>query len=330
MRNIIYLFLIPMAMFLSAACDNSAAGGEKAEQTIVFSGTAPKVKTILASDDTTMYWSKYDNLVAYLYEGNECKAYDICKFDFTSVSLKSALFYPAEKKNLSQWSEVITDKSASLFYAVSPVPAEIPVPEGYQVNMRVAAEQTGEYGPFQISVASGASFGPVVYLPFSPATAMFSLRCHLTSDSPCTSTKIYKMDLKFKGAIVAGDCILDMSTGSLIPVDSDQEESDMTLVFSEPVVVSKVLSDGKPSHFNRYLRCSLIPTQTVTEVLVTVYDKEGNAFQSTSPIIPSASGFAGGSDSKYDCTFYVDKVVLNDSVESEGEEGFAPDWEVEL
>jgi hypothetical protein len=41
MRNIIYLFLIPLAMFLSAACDNSTAGGEKAEQTIVFSGTAP-------------------------------------------------------------------------------------------------------------------------------------------------------------------------------------------------------------------------------------------------------------------------------------------------
>jgi hypothetical protein len=27
---------------------------------------------------------------------------------------------------------------------------------------------------------------------------------------------------------------------------------------------------------------------------------------------------------------YVDKVVLNDSVESEGEEGFTPDWEIEL
>lgn len=329
MRNIIYLFLIPMAMFLSAACDNSTAGGEKAEQTIVFSGTAPKVKTILASDDTTMYWSKYDNLVAYLYEGNECKAYDICKFDFTSVSLKSALFYPAEKKNLSQWSEVITDKSASLFYAVSPVSAEIPVPEGYQVNMRVAAEQTGEYGPFQISVASGASFGPVVYLPFSPATAMFSLRCHLTSDSPCSSTKIYRVELKFKGGAVAGDCVLDMSTGVLLPVDP-AEETVVTLVFEEPVVVSQVLDGDRPSHFNKYLRCSLIPSQTITEVSVTMYDKEGNAFEALTPIVPSESGLRAGSDFRSDCMFYVDKVVLNDSVESEGEEGFTPDWEIEL
>lgn len=328
MRNIIYLFLIPMAVFMSSACDNSATADDVTEPAIVFSGFAPVVKTILASDDTTMYWSEYDNLAAYLYEGDECKASDICKFDFTSVSLKSASFYPAEKKLVSQWREAVNDEASSLFYAVSPVYSEIPQPEGYLVSMHVPAVQTGEYGPYQISVASGTSLGQVVHLPFNSATALFSVRCHITSDSPCTSTKIYKVELKFKGAPVTGDCVLDMSTGTLSPVDV-ADESIVTLDLEEPVVVSKVLDGNRPSHFNKYLRCSLIPAQTVSEVSVTMYDKEGNAFQST-PIVPSESGLRAGSDFRSDCMFYVDKVVLNDSMESEGEEGFTPDWEIEL
>lgn len=318
-----------MAIFMSSACDNSSPGDDVTQQTIVFSGTAPKVKTILASDDTTMYWSEYDNLAAYLYEEDECKASEVCKFDFTSVSLKSAYFYPSEKKYVAQWAEAVNDESSSLFYAVSPSPAEIPLPEGYIVSMNVPAEQTGEYGPYQISVASGAQFGQVVYLPFSSATAMFSFRCHITADSPCSSTKIYRVELKFKGGAVAGDCVLDMSTGVLLPVDP-AEETVVTLVFEEPVVVSQVLDGDRPSHFNKYLRCSLIPSQTITEVAVTMYDKEGNAFEALTPIVPSESGLRAGSDFRSDCMFYVDKVVLNDSVESEGEEGFTPDWEIEL
>lgn len=329
MRHSIYLFLILMAIFMSSACDNSSPGDDVTQQTIVFSGTAPKVKTILASDDTTMYWSEYDNLAAYLYEEDECKASEVCKFDFTSVSLKSAYFYPSEKKYVAQWAEAVNDESSSLFYAVSPSPAEIPLPEGYIVSMNVPAEQTGEYGPYQISVASGARFGQVVYLPFSSATAMFSFRCHITADSPCSSTKIYRVELKFKGGAVAGDCVLDMSTGVLLPVDP-AEETVVTLVFEEPVVVSQVLDGDRPSHFNKYLRCSLIPSQTITEVAVTMYDKEGNAFEALTPIVPSESGLRAGSDFRSDCMFYVDKVVLNDSVESEGEEGFTPDWEIEL
>lgn len=329
MRTDSHLFRLLIVLFLVSACENPDIGKDTQEQSLVFQCQAPEVKTVIASDGTSMYWSEYDNVAAYLYEDDQCKASDVCGFDFTSVSLNTASFYPKELNLVSEWQEYVNTVSSAIFYAFAPVAEEMPVPEGYSVSMNVPERQTGDFGRYQIAIAPAAQFAQVVPLRFVPATAIFSVRCHLTADSPCASTKIVRMTVRFSGGAVVGDCELDMQTG-ILTSSSSADQSEVSLNFDEPVVVSKVLEDDAPSHFNKYIRCSLIPSQSITQVNVTIYDKDGNSFESVVSADLLEGGIAGGKELKCDCVFYVDKVSLNDSIEGGSNDGFDSDWEIEL
>ena len=329
MRTDSHLFRLLIVLALVSACDSLDTREDAMEQNIVFQCQAPEVKTVIASDGTSMYWSEYDNVAAYLYEDDQCKASDLCGFDFTSVSLNTTSFYPKDMKFVSQWEECVDTTSSALFYAFAPVGEEMPVPEGYRVSMNVPQQQTGDFGRYQIALASASPFAQVVPLTFVPATAIFSVRCHLTADSPCPSTKIVRMTVRFSGGTVVGDCELDMQTG-ILTSSSSADQSEVSLNFDEPVVVSKVLEDDAPSHFNKYIRCSLIPSQSITQVNVTIYDKDGNSFESVVSADLLEGGIAGGKELKCDCVFYVDKVSLNDSIDGGPGDGISPDWEIEL
>ena len=63
---------------------------------------------------------------------------------------------------------------------------------------------------------------------------------------------------------------------------------------------------------------------------MTIYDKDGNSFESVVSADLLEGGIAGGKELKCDCVFYVDKVSLNDSIDGAPGDGISPDWEIEL
>lgn len=319
-RNYIPVLLSVLAML--SACGEE--GGDKSvnEQIIAFKAQAPVLKSVVAHDDTTMYWSAYDNIAVYMFTDDECVESDLAEINFTSVTLKSASFYPKTFKTLDHWKDAASE--TSVFRAYGPA-QQVAGAEGWQVPVEVPSVQTGEFGRHQILCSSEGLFSSVVNMTFFPVTAQFALRLNLTRESLSDACKIVKVEMTFNGGNVTGSNRLDLEEGRLV---DPAEGNKVTVVLEEPIRISNAISENEPSHFNQYITCALIPSETVESVSVVVYDRNGNVF-TTEASIPSRVLQAGR---KYSCDafFYLDKIIANDILDSDADDGFGPDWEIEL
>jgi hypothetical protein len=322
MKKTYHILVLLSAMGFALACTEKGPDTAVKDQLISFKAQAPVLKTVVARDDTTMYWSAYDSIAVYMFDADGCVEKDVAQINYSSVSLKTATFYPATFKTLDYWKEKGT--GLSVFRAYGPV-TELPEIEGYQIPVEIPSVQTGHFGRHQILCSSEGQLSSVVNMVFAPVTALFELRLNLTPESLSESCRIAKIEMEFTGGNVAGPNTLDLKECRLI---DPAIQNTMTVVPEEPVRVSKALAQDKPSHFNQYVSCALIPSETVENVRITVYDVKDNMFE-TELAIPSRVLNAG---ERYRCDAYIylDKVIANDVLDSEGDEGFGPDWEIEL
>lgn len=295
------------------ACKKISDGQKSVqEDAIVIKGSAPSLKTILTRDDTTNYWSSYDDLGIYQIDGGVLKASDKATIDFTSVSLRTASFYPVGLKKLTDWDSKTPEAG---MYVFAPCLGELPVPDGYKVELNVPEVQSSEWGRSQILVAEPAALNKVMNFQFRPATALLCLRLNLGPDSNVPTLNVAKIEISFEGASVVGGCCLDIETGVL--TSTAPEQTSLSIVFEKPLMVIRTETASVPNEYNSFTYCVLIPSAPTGKIGFRITDIAGNIFTTDAKEAP-ASGFRAGERYRLDRFF---TAVVNSEDDADGSAG---------
>lgn len=239
-------------------------------------------KAEFADGSAQLIWSNYDNLAVYSYASTNVAAGKvgsaIAAID-SGVGTANAEFTAPAAMNLAD--------GLNYFYACYPAAEPAFAENNGVVSVNVAAEQTGEFGKYQLcyaaapaSATKAAIYAGTVpsFTSFNPATSVIRVYPKLAASAIETSAILSTLSMTVAGKSIVGDASLSIDNGTLVATAADQNTVSVNL--ASPITITKTAS--------AYIDIVVIPTSDFSSVSFA-----SDGYQSVEKTAP-ANGFRAG------------------------------------
>ena len=283
-----------LVALLAISCSKSEEPGVAKEGRLTFSAEAATTRAYFPGESGKMYWSNYDNIAAYSFDGTTLIASDFCAIDAESAGTDEGTFSPKNILYSSTWVGSQADTKTVKFYAYYPTKSAAATynttDNGVQLN--ISATQSEEFGESQICFSKGVDMTvaeinkeKLVRFEFAPASSLLRVRFTLTSNSDLPETYIKQLILSVDGGNICGDCLLNFADGSLTPRTG---KNTISVALRTPVKITKNKEE------NPYIYVVLMPSTasigTLSFTPVTSDNIKPTVAKKSSP----ETGFQGG------------------------------------
>ncbi len=278
---------------LAVSCSKSEEPGVAKDGRLTFCATAASTRAYFPGESGKMYWSDYDHIAAYSFDGTTLVASDFCAIDPKSAGTDEGTFTPKNILNANSWVSGKADTKTATFYAYYPAKNAALTYNSTDngVQMNISDTQSEEFGRSQICFSKGVEMtvaeinkNKLVRFDFAPASSLLRVRFTLTEGSDLPETYIKQLFVSVDGGILCGDCLLNFADGSLTP-RAGAGNSSISVTLRTPVKITKNAEE------NPYIYVALMPSTasvgTLSFTAVTSENVNLTVDQKTSP----ATGF---------------------------------------
>lgn len=280
-----------LVALLAISCSKSEEPGVAKDGQLTFSATAASTRAYFPGESGKMYWSDYDDIAAYSFDGTTLVASDFCAIDSKCAGTDEGTFTPKNILNAHSWVGGKPDTKTAMFYAYYPATNAAATynttDNGVQLN--IPAIQSEEFGKSQICFSKGVEMtvaeinkNKSVRFEFAPASSLLRVRLTLTADSDRDYVYVKQLIVSADGGTLCGDCLLNFADGSLTPRAGKNSVS---------VALRTSLKITKNAEENPYIYVALMPsTASVGTLSFTAVTTENISLTTTSKSAP-ADGF---------------------------------------
>ncbi|MDE6046312.1 MAG: fimbrillin family protein [Alistipes sp.] len=252
-----------LVALLAISCSKSEEPGVAKEGRLTFSAEAAATRAYFPGESGKMYWSNYDNIAAYSFDGTTLIASDFCAIDAESAGTDEGTFSPKNILYSSTWVGSQADTKTVKFYAYYPATNAAATynttDNGVQLN--IPAIQSEEFGKSQICFSKGVDMTvaeinkeKLVRFEFAPASSLLRVRFSLAENSDVSEVYIKQVLISAENNAISGDCRLNFTTGTLTPAAAVTGKSTISVALRTPVKITKNVEE------NPYIYVVLMPS----------------------------------------------------------------------